>query len=285
MSQRSRCDMTFLFAMKRSLLLVISALALMLGTLSCEQEVSTVNLFVDRADEYTNVSPGQYILFHVKAYSEHSLVHRIECKSFESENGLEKVFDTVVDSRQVEFDYPVLTKTYTTSENMDVKYTFTAYAPDGSTTTFVLHVRVTGNVLLVPYEDLVMYSSCSEKANGLSLKWVTPVIIQSADTASIDVYDYHAPDSDPALLSREWRSMTGLKFIRYNDFNFPAATVKYLQDAYLAGNAYTSVNNLQVGDIILVGRYDEAIGVFLIQQIFDEEGFDNDRYVLSFKKK
>ena len=149
----------------------------------------------------------------------------------------------------------------------------------------MLHVRVVGNVLLVPYEDLIMYSSCSEKGNGLSLQWVEPVIIQSADSTTIDVYDYHQPDTDPDLLSREWRSMTGLRFVRYNDFNFSAATIKYLQDAYLAGNGYSSITNLQVGDIILVGRGIDAIGVFLVQQIYDEEGIDNDRYVLSFKKK
>lgn len=284
MPQPSGCGMAF-FMMKRCLHLLITAVGLMLATASCEPEVSTVNLFVNRADDYTTVSPEQYILFHVKAFSEHSLVHRIECRSFDSENGILPVFDTVVSAKQVEFDYPVWTKTYTTSENMDVKYTFTAYAPDGSSTSYVLHVQVVGNVLLVPYEDLIMYSSSTIKNNGLSLKWVKPVIIQSADTTSIDVYDYHQPDADPELLCREWRSMTGLKFIRYNDFNFPAATVKYLQDAYLAGTAYTSISDLHVGDIILVGRNNEAVGVFLIQQIYDEEGFENDRYVLTFKKK
>ena len=284
MPQPNGCGMVF-FKMKRSLTLLTLAISLMLAATSCEPEVSTVNLFVNRADDYTTVSPEQYILFHVKAYSEHSMVHRIECKSFDSENGVLPVFDTVVSAKQAEFDYAVWTRTYTTSENMDVKYTFTAYAPDGSSTTFVLHVRVVGNVLLVPYEDLIMYSSCSEKGNGLSLQWVEPVIIQSADSTTIDVYDYHQPDTDPDLLSREWRSMTGLRFVRYNDFNFSAATIKYLQDAYLAGNGYSSITNLQVGDIILVGRGIDAIGVFLVQQIYDEEGIDNDRYVLSFKKK
>lgn len=285
MSQQPLRHDLFISAMKRTLLLVITALCLLLGTFSCEQEVSTVNLFVNRADEYTTVSPEQYILFHIRAYSEHDLIQHIECKSFDSENGIQQVFDTVVNAKQAEFDYAVWTQTYSTSESMDVKYTFTAYTPDGSSTIFVLHVRVVGNVLLVPYENLIMYSSCTEKSNGLSLEWVTPVIIQSADTATIDVYDYHRPDSDPDVLSREWRSMTGLRFIRYNDFNFPAATIKYLQDAYSAGNAYTSVSDLQVGDIILVGRDNNAIGVFLIQQIYDEAGVENDRYLLSFKKK
>lgn len=285
MSRRARRDMTLFSAMRRPFSLLITLLALLLASVSCEKEVSEVNIFVNRADEYEQVSPEQYILFHIKAFSEHSMVHRIDCKSFDSENGVQTVFDTVVSAKQVEFDYAVWTQVYTTSENMDVKYTFTAYTPDGASTSFVQHVHVIGNVPLVAYEDLVMYSSCTQKGNGLSLEWVEPVIIQTADTSSVDVYDYHRPDLDSCVLSREWRSMTGLKFVRFNDFNFPAATVKYLQDAYVAGNSYSSVNNLNVGDIILVGRLDRAIGVFMIHQIYDEEGVDNDRYVLTFKKK
>ncbi len=271
--------------MKHPLLPWITALALSLLWCSCQQEPSTVNLFVDRADSYATVSPEQYILFHVRAYSENDFVKRITCQSFDAENGILPVFDTVVNTKQIEFDLPVWTRTYSTSENMDVKYTFTATASTGVTTTYVRHVTVSGVVPLVPYENIILYSSCSDKANGLSLKWVTPVILQSADTTTVDVYDYHQPTTDSTVLSREWRSMTGLKFVRYNDFNFPAATIKYLHDAYLAGNKYSSVSNLNIGDIILVGRDNTAIGVFQIQNIIDEDGFENDRYELTFKKK
>jgi hypothetical protein len=53
----------------------------------------------------------------------------------------------------------------------------------------------------------------------------------------------------------------------------------------LAGNKYSSLGNISTGDIILVGRGNNAIGVFQIQAIHDEEGFENDRYELTFKKK
>lgn len=272
--------------MKHRNLLFITALALIFGWTSCGPKPSSVNLFVNRADDYGNpVSPEQYILIHVKALSENDLVERIDCKSFDSENGIETLFDTVIHAKEAEFDLPVLTKSYTTSENMKVKYSFTAYAADGNSTTQTLYVTVKGNVLLVPYENIILYSACTEKANGLSLKWVTPVIIQASDSTTIDVYDYHDPAIDSTVLTRTWRSMTDLKFVRYNDFNFPAATVKYLQDSYLAGNQYPSVNNLSIGDIILVGRDNEAIGVFQIQNILDEDGYENDRYELTFKKK
>ncbi len=263
--------------------ILLLCMALMLA--SCHQKPSPVNLFISRADNYGNpVSGNQYILFHVKAFSDADIVSRIECKSFDSENGIEIILDTLINTKSVEFDYPIFTKYYTTSEFMEVKLSFTAYASNGESTTQVTSYKVEGNVPLVPYENIILYSACTEKTNGLSLQWVTPVIVQTADSATIDVYDYHEPQTDSTILSKKWRSKTGLGFVRYNDFNFHAATVKYLHDSYLAGNKYSSVNNLSVGDIILVGRGNDAIGVFQIQNIYDEEGFENDRYELTFKK-
>lgn len=253
---------------------------------SCQKPSSPVNLFITRADDYGDVVSGnQYILFHIKTYSEADMVKRVECKSFDAENGIQNIFDTLINAKQAEFEWPIMTQYFTTAENMKVKYTFTAYTSKGESISQVAYIKVIGNVPLVPYENIIMYSECSEKTNGLSLEWVTPIIVQTADTTTIDVYDYHDPMTEPSVLSCQWRSMTGLKFVRYNDFNFPAATVKYLHDAYLAGNKYSSINNLAIGDIILVGRDNDAIGVFQIQNIYDEEGIENDRYELTFKKK
>ncbi len=269
--------------MKINRIFLLLCAALMLA--SCDEDPSPVNLFISRADDYGNpVSGNQYILYHINAFSSSKTVSRIECKSFDSENGIETIFDTLVNAKHVEFDYPIFTKYYTTSEFMKVKLSFTAYASNGESTTQVTFFRVEGNVPLIPYENIIMYSACSEKTNGLSLQWVTPVIVQTADSSTIDVYDYHDPQMDSTLLSRKWRSKTGLEFVRYNDFNFHAATVKYLHDSYLAGNKYSSVNNLSVGDVILVGRGNDAIGVFQIQNIYDEEGFENDRYELTLKR-
>ena len=272
----------YIYLMKRIYLLF---LIIVLAATSCQKPSSPANLFITRADDYGDVVSGdQYILFHIKTYSESDIISHIECTSFDAENGVQKVFDTIINAKQAEFDQPIWTQYFTTAENMNVKYTFTAYTSKGESISQVVHIKVIGNVLLIPYENIIMYSGCTEKQNGLSLQWVTPVIIQTDDTTTIDVYDYHDPANDPSILSRQWRSMTGLKFVRYNDFNFPAATVKYLHDSFLAGNKYSSISDLKTGDVILVGRQDKAIGVFQIQNIYDEEGIENDRYELTFKK-
>ena len=271
--------------MKKALILIIGLLLLFSA---CKEKTSPVNLFISRADNYGDqISHSMYILFHIHAYSSEDQITRLECSSFDSENGNEQVFDTVfTGTKDVEYDYAHYTKYYTTSENMDVKLSFTVYTSGGNQLTQVIHYRVKGNVLLVPYENIILYSGeQSAKPNGLSLEWVNPIIAQTADSTTVDIYDYHPTDATPNELSHEWRSLTGIKFVRYNDFNFPAATIKYLQDSYLAGNKYSSIGNLNIGDIILVGRNNNAIGAFQIHAIYDEEGYENDRYELTFKKK
>ncbi len=273
------------YIMKKALILITGLLLLFSA---CQEKTSPVNLFITRADDYGNeVSHSMYILFHIHAFSADDQITRLECSSFDSENGVEQVFDTLfANTKDVEYDYAHYTKYYTTSENMDVKLSFTVHTSGGDQLTQVIHYRVKGNVLLVPYENIILYSGeQSTKPNGLSLEWVSPIITQTADSTKIDIYDYRPEDASPDVLSHEWRSRTGIKFVRYNDFNFPAATVKYLQDSYLAGNKYSSLGNISTGDIILVGRGNNAIGVFQIQAIHDEEGFENDRYELTFKKK
>ena len=110
--------------------ILLLCMALMLA--SCHEKPSPVNLFISRADNYGNpVSGNQYILFHVKAFSDADIVSRIECKSFDSENGIEIILDTLINTKSVEFDYPIFTKYYTTSEFMEVKLSYPAYASNG----------------------------------------------------------------------------------------------------------------------------------------------------------
>ncbi|MBO6025672.1 MAG: hypothetical protein J6P73_00305 [Bacteroidales bacterium] len=272
--------------MKKTLITLVGLLFL-LG--ACKEPTSPVNLFINRADDFgESVSHGTYIMFHIKTVSENDEITRLECECFDSEFGVTPVFDTLFASGKssVEYDYAYLTKSYITSENMRVKLTFTVHTLGGESFSQVVYFYVTGATLLVTYDQLIMYSGAqSAKANGIALDLVTPIIMQTEDSTRVDVYDYHAQDANPDSLSCEWRSLTGIRFVKFNDFNFPGATTKYLQDSYKAGTKYASVANLCIGDIILVGKEENAIGVFQIQAIYDEDGLDNDRYEVTFKKK
>ena len=99
--------------MKRTHLIL---LAIVLLLVSCQKPTSPVNLFISRADDYGDVVSGdQYILFHLKAYSDSYIIDHIECKSFDAENGIQSIFDTLINAKQAEFDCPIWTQYFTTA--------------------------------------------------------------------------------------------------------------------------------------------------------------------------
>ena len=85
------------------------------------------------------------------------------------------------------------------------------------------------------------------------------------------------------FLSREWRSMTGLMFARFNDFDFENASFTSVVNAYSTSNKTSKLTNIGNEDIILVGKEYGALGVIKVINVFDE--FDNmqDRYYFVFK--
>jgi hypothetical protein len=82
--------------------------------------------------------------------------------------------------------------------------------------------------------------------NGFSINSLTYGTIGITDSSLMDFLDV-SPDS----LSMSWVSWSGGRFVRFNDFNYSAATVKSMGDAFDAGTKLEKVANLRVNDILL----------------------------------
>jgi hypothetical protein len=80
-----------------------------------------------------------------------------------------------------------------------------------------------------------------------------------------------------------WRSKTGIKFVRYNDFSYASATRKDVVNAYLSGNPLEMLSHIVSNDVVLIGRGLTPLGVLKIVAVFDEDGITNDRYVFNIK--
>ncbi len=82
--------------------------------------------------------------------------------------------------------------------------------------------------------------------HGFSINSLTYGTIGITDSSSMDFLDV-SPDS----LSMSWVSWSGGRFVRFNDFNYSAATVKSMGDAYDAGTKLEMISNLRENDILL----------------------------------
>ena len=90
-------------------------------------------------------------------------------------------------------------------------------------------------------------------------------------------------------ISRTWRSPAGGRFVRFNEFDYANATDVSLESAFLAGIPSETIENIAIGDMILVKlgslpAEQRFYAVMKIMDVVDEPGTaDNDRYVFNMK--
>ena len=270
--------------MKRNTIVFV-VLALCALFTSCKKEASPVNIIVNQYGTSMTVPTGTIVAYHVKTFSEKNIVHKVTVTSLDNENGLVTLWDTILDVKTAEFDFMYKAPLFLQDSLTNVKLTFTATANTGDESRMVHNLVVSKGGTLASYDGIIMYSALSNNRNGFNLNNAQTIYTSTVDSSSIDIYDYFIPGtSDSSLLCREWRSKTSLLFVRFNDFDFAGATRTSLHNAYKAGAKYTSITNIMLGDVILVGRDDTELGAIQITAVYDDEGTDNDRYIFNFKK-
>ncbi len=253
---------------------------------ACKKNVSPIVILVSQYDSNI-VDAGSIVTYHIDAFSNQNTIQKITLTTIDSERGTQVVWDTLLNTKKTNFNYSYRVPFFTKEDLTRITLTFSASSTSGEETqmTSFLYVKKGGS--LRSYDGIIMYSSLSNGRNGFNISNAQTLYTSTADSASIDIYDYFDPSiGDSSLLCREWRSMTGTLFVRFNDFDFANATIPNLQSAYESGAKYTSISDIQVGDIILVGSTgnNTASGVIQITAIYDEEGTNNDRYIFNFKK-
>jgi hypothetical protein len=194
------------------------------------------------------------------------------------------IFDTLLNVKKIDYDYQYTVPDY--NDSTTVRLTFEAFSSDNassSSMSVTIHV-INNNIILPSFDGIIMYATNSNNKNGFNINSIQTLYCETTDSLQIDIYDYHDTLIDPAALSREWRSKTGILFARFNDFNFATATKSGVMTAFENAARYTSIKNLTNGDIILIGNNNKALGVIQLTAIYDDEDTANDRYVFDFKK-
>ena len=254
---------------------------------ACKDEVSDVVILATDTDYNMYVQSGNRLLVRVYSFSDEYSVDRIRISSVDAEKGSLKLLDTVIGQKHTEFYFMYTVPSYFIADTAALQLVFEAVASNGETSKMSLNYKVVGGASLLSYDGIMMYSAISGRPNGLSLNKAQTLYCETADSASIDIYDYHDTlAADPTALSREWRSRTGLTFARLNDFDYAGTNQLLLNNAYKASKHYTSLKQIAEGDVIVFGRGEEALGVLQMLIVSDEPGSaTNDRYIFNMKLK
>ena len=270
----------------RRFLFAVSLFALC--AVSCNpDDPSDVFVLATDSEGMAYVQAGKKLLIRVQSLSDNYLVERIRISSIDAEKGTQLLKDTLLGGvKRSDFYFQFTVPSYFMTDTAQLTLAFEGFASNGGSSKMVLVYRVVGGASLIPYDGIIMYGARSGRANGFSLASAHTLYCETADSSTIDIYDYHDTLSGDTSgrLSREWRSRTGLQFARMNDFDYSGTNQLLLNNAFKASRRYSSLKDIAEGDVVLFGRADQALGVLQVLMVADEAGNTNDRYVFNLKK-
>lgn len=248
-----------------------------------EDDASPVTLFTDFIRTGTLYSNSMYEI-NLEANSIKGHLSTIDISTFDSERGVVAVWDSTLNGTSFKHTYyykaPQLK-----NDSTVIKMTISVTNTEGDESNFIYsYLIVQRDYQLEETSGITLYSmETDEHPNGLCLENLRPLMVSLADSASIDIYT-HMDDQDPSTLAREWRTNTDIYFARVNTFDYAGATQKSVTETFASSIGNPRIKDLKNDDIILVGRGNRAIGAIKIIQVFDEQGSENDRYLINIKR-
>jgi hypothetical protein len=139
---------------------------------------------------------------------------------------------------------------------------------------------------LTEYAGNVVYSGNSTKQNGYNLMLGSPEYTHLSDTSTLHIAD----TTDTDILLKRWVSPAGLKFVKFNGFDYANCTNISTRASYDAGIKTAFIDNLAEGDVYITNIRDEdddekdVCIALKIVNIIDNEGSEMDRYIFNIKK-
>lgn len=247
---------------------------------SSQSDVSEIQVVVSPDSVVMHVENEDILPYDIQFNSIKEPITRFQITQRTTKTASLCVFDTILNTQKqhLYFEYKVPSTIY---ENR-IELSFTAKTASDYFTVTKYLLLDTINTQLKESSAHVMYSEVGKTANAFSLS-ERQIKNYPLDSLKCDIYDYHDSALLQNQLSSEWRSATGMCFARFNDFNYSDATVQSLQNSYSNAQKSTTVNQLKVNDVILIGNKITAKAVVKIIAIFDEAGYQNDRYVFNIK--
>ena len=262
--------------------------ALIIISLTACEVVSSIFIVVETPYIEKNqhfLQSDKNILFRIIASSKTENITNLTIKSYDNIYGLNILLDTTFNwqKKYIEYDFFYTPQKYNDTTTVELQYEIKTESNKNKTYTERYNV-LPDRETLNSFEAISIYSAASQGKSGFSFYTMNSIFVNETDSSLIDIYDVITDSTNLETLSRKWSSNTDLLFGRFQDFNFDNATTSTIKEAYKLTKKDISIINLSNNDIILVGRKDEAIGVIKIVDIDDEEGIENDRYIINVKK-
>lgn len=252
----------------------------------CEESESDVLVFIENPESVCCVKGGETCEIQINSFTNKGQLNRLSITSFDTEFGPQSLLDTMLHVSACKFSYfytvPIL-KTDSIVQQLQI----TAWNDRGHEQQYTFKIIIKGgDRLLTEYSGVMLYAGNSGKECALSFSRPTqPFIFEKSDSTKLlpDIYAYINETDTSGQLSREWRSLNNVLFVRHNSFDYAKATSLSMQNAYHSSIRTDRLTEINTGDIILVGYEESVWGAIRVVMTYDAEGTNNDGYLLNLK--
>ncbi len=235
---------------------------------------------------------GDYIIIETKVQSNSKLNKFVINQTINSQQST-VILDSLISVKSFNFDYSYFVPDIDVSLSNEIKLVFTFIDDNGNS-------QKRTKIIIVNKEDEVdeplseilgseMFSRLASNKNAFDLKSLQPLNYETADSSIryIEDYSFDTTSVKVDTLSHKWVSPAGLKFLKYNSFDYANASSQSIKDSYLSGIETDFIDHIEEGDIILtyLSKADEGHEFYAIKimYIIDNDGVEEDRYVFNIK--
>ncbi len=164
--------------------------------------------------------------------------------------------------------------------------TFSTYDTDGLSATVGRNLHVDAAEYLTETTGFEIFSPFNFGSNNaFNLNGLDYYQLDAdPDSALIDMVENDEVNDD--AITRNITSLSGIRYVRNNAYNYAEATKQSAQDTYTSSTAQQLITNVQVNDI-LITEYDTLAhnyAVIKVTGVFDDTGVSLDRYIFNVKK-
>lgn len=264
---------------------LLLSLSVLLFFFACKDENETDTILTIEPDDLVKtVQAGEKILYTLTASSKQTPIQNITISTYNPAYGLLVIFDTIVNQQFTQTNYQYTVPPVNDTTNIKIYFKSTLQSGESLSITRIITVTG-GEIKLDELTGITLYSSSSGRPDAFHISNGQLINSHTSPEDSIqDILAWQDSTTDATLLSREWRSPSGLKFARSNSFNYAAATQLSVDNTYRSCMKLNYIKELNPDDIIFIGDEYKAWGVIKIVYIFDEQGIINDRYLFNIKR-
>jgi len=249
--------------------------------ISCEkQKDSPILLFLTPSAQYSVSIPGELIIIQIKIQSTEDLKSLSVTRQLDNSSTAVLLDSTITGktfSLSFEFNAPMVV------DSGRLLLLFQALDSKNNQITEPLIIIIRNPGVLIESTGFTIYSHSGNKQDAFNLSKKESIFSALSDSSQVDLID--ATDSlSPNTLSRKWKSYTGVRFVRFNDFDYANATFNYLTEVFDAGVKNVFISDIKADDIILIRTISNLYYVIRIVYVIDNDLNSEDRYIFNIKE-